>query len=207
MTLRDNRLTQPCGCISQSIHPVSIRLHSHPWCLSKPHPQNRYQYLTPPLARSSRKHSADVVRPAHHPACAGTGRGSVHDSSVISLKTTRCHCTAGPWSATALHRFPAARLSRSFFLRGACHFGISHPSRRGWSSPKAGYELCISFTCKERALTWVVSPLSTCERKLKYMVLHMGNSLWHGHLWFLPSSLHKAQVFSSIFEECTQSSV
>lgn len=40
-------LTQPCGCISRSIHPVSISLNSHPWCLSQPQPHNRHQYLTP----------------------------------------------------------------------------------------------------------------------------------------------------------------
>lgn len=148
-------LSQPCGCISWSIHPVSISLNSHPWCLSQPHPQNRHQYLTP--SRKEKKINSAKAPPVtpHLPFLqrCSTQRQA---AGAISSRATRCQCNAE-------HR---CIFFFFFFSRGFGPSGSLHASWKPCTSPRAGCELCILLTGKHGgALLWAVSWLSTWQKK------------------------------------------
>lgn len=192
-------LTQPCGCISGSIHPVSISPNSHPWCLSQPHRQNQYQYLT-----------------AHIRRCPAFPRLPEQPKIPRQIPAVRsafpccwCRCPAGPPGATAgqalsLRKAPVLLLLPRRSSSCRCSVARTLVEQR-----EPLLKQCMSSASylraegEERALTWVVSQLRSRAGKWNYVVLHRRNILWHSQLWFPPCEPGESFMTACIKHKCS----
>lgn len=203
----------PAGCISQSIHPVSISLNSHPWCLSQPHPQNQYQYLTTPIprrppprlapsARAAKTIPANPRRWGAHPLvllARGAGAPGVAVLQGHQVPLQGRHCPSAGHHYPAAAACPAALpllLQAALVTRALLEKG-QPPLKQCMSS--------ASYSPVRRevpALAWVVSRLRTWAGKWKFVVLHMRN-VWHSQLWFLPCQPGESFIITCIKHKCS----